>query len=76
MSKVTLICGTPLGAGGIQVKLAQVVVVVCHRPQFVNSKGKWGDIEKEKIGDGFRGVSNQDGGLDCGAIGHSLIRVD
>ena len=42
----------------------------------LNSERERSDVEQEKVANLFRGVADQDGGLDGGAISHSLVGVD
>jgi len=41
-----------------------------------NTKGKWGNIQKEEILGLVRGLACKDGSLDSGTIGNSLVRID
>lgn len=41
-----------------------------------NTQGQGGDIQEDQVGGGGVGLSGEDGGLDGGSVGNSLIGVD
>ena len=47
-----------------------------RRWRSLDTEGKRGNIEEEKILSLLRGVTRKDGSLDSSTIGNSLIRVD
>ena len=42
----------------------------------LNTQWEWGNVEKEQVWDFLGSVSGQDGSLNGGTVGDSLIRVD
>jgi len=42
----------------------------------LNTKGKRCNVEEEEIAHSFRGISGEDGSLNCSSIGNSLVRID
>ena len=47
-----------------------------HSSGGLNTQGQGGDIQEQEVRHGLVGVTGEDGGLNSGAIGHSLVRVD
>ena len=47
-----------------------------HAAGRLNAEGEGRHVEQQQVGDGLGGVAGEDGGLDSGTVGHSLVRVD
>merc|ERR1719429_257599 len=47
-----------------------------HTSSSLDTQGQRSNIQEQQVRHSLGGVSSEDGGLDSGSIGHSLVRVD